>query len=65
MRSKQVSPASLPPLRHSLVAGLRLEVIGEKATSDYLHYGHSFGPVLVFGFAPPAGWGFVLLGRGW
>jgi hypothetical protein len=22
-------------------------------------------PVLVFGFAPPAGWGFVSLGRGW
>ena len=33
-------------MRHSLVAGLRLEVIGEKATSEYLHYGHSFGPVL-------------------
>jgi hypothetical protein len=23
-----------------------LKVIGEKATSEYLHYGHSFGPVL-------------------
>jgi hypothetical protein len=47
-----------------LLRPLRLKVSHEKATSDYLHYGHSFGPVLVFGFAPPAGWGFVLLGGG-
>jgi hypothetical protein len=29
-----------------LLRPLRLKVSHEKATSEYLHYGHSFGPVL-------------------